>query len=139
MILFQWEVSIYHFQSTLLLTIEEYVVTLRFSNCRVAFRPAVFAVARICPGESRQLEISSSLRRLSPRLLSPFGGVGFIAWHWGTPNKVNADEAKGIFGHAGRVWALALRPDPPKKGPVPHLPVQWGVQQIPNRQLLKNK
>ena len=25
----------------------------------------------------------------------------------------NADGVEGIFGLAGRVWALALRPDPP--------------------------
>ena len=29
------------------------------------------------------------------------------------------------------MWAPALRPDPPKKGLAPHLPVRWGVQQIP--------
>ena len=27
--------------------------------------------------------------------------------------KGNADGARGIFGTAGRVWATALRPDPP--------------------------
>ena len=33
---------------------------------------------------------------------------------WGTLNKGNADGAV-IFGNAGRVWATALRWDPPKK------------------------
>ena len=28
------------------------------------------------------------------------------------------------------MWATALRPDQPKKGLVPHLPVRWGAQQI---------
>ena len=32
---------------------------------------------------------------------------------WGAPNKRNADGAEGIFGNAGRVWAAALRLDPP--------------------------
>ena len=36
---------------------------------------------------------------------------------WGTPNKGNADGAVGIFENAGRVWAPALRLDPPKKRP----------------------
>ena len=45
---------------------------------------------------------------LPPRLLPPWEGV--IA-----PNKGNADRAVGIFGNAGRVWAPALCPDPPKK------------------------
>ena len=43
----------------------------------------------------------------------PFWGVGFIAWRLRSPKKGNADGAEGIFGLAGRVWALALRPDPP--------------------------
>ncbi len=40
-------------------------------------------------------------------------GVGFIAWRLRRPKKENADGAEGIFGLAGRVWASALRPDPP--------------------------
>ena len=34
---------------------------------------------------------------------------------WGAPTKGNADGAVGIFGNTGRVWATALRSDPPKK------------------------
>ena len=37
-------------------------------------------------------------------------GVGLLP---GAPNKGNADGAEGIFGHVGRVWASALRPDTP--------------------------
>ena len=40
-------------------------------------------------------------------------------------------EPQAFLGNAGRVWAAALRPDPPKKkGLVLHLPVRCGVQQI---------
>ena len=38
---------------------------------------------------------------------------------------------QAFLGNAARVWATALRPDSPKKGLVPHLPVTWGEQQIP--------
>ena len=46
-----------------------------------------------------------------PQAYTPFGG--FIAWCLRRPKKGNADGAEGIFGLAGRVWASALRPDPP--------------------------
>ena len=59
----------------------------------------------------------------------PFRG-GLLPGARGALNKGNADEALVIFGHAGRVWAPALRPDLPKKGLLLHLPVRWGVQQI---------
>ena len=36
---------------------------------------------------------------------------------WGESFKENADGARGIFGTARRVWATALRLDPPKKWP----------------------
>ena len=65
-----------------------------------------------------------------PRLLLPSGRFGLSPGAWGAPNKGNADGAVGIFGNSGRVWATALRPDPPKKGLVPYLPVRWGGQQI---------
>ena len=48
-----------------------------------------------------------------PLAFAPFGWVGFIAWRLRRPKKGNADGAEGIFGLAGRVWASALRPDPP--------------------------
>ena len=64
-----------------------------------------------------------------PGFYSLRGGV--IAWRLRRPNKGNTDGAVGIFGNAGRVWATALRQDPPKKGLVPHFPVRLGVQQIP--------
>ena len=50
---------------------------------------------------------------------------------WDASNKENADEAVGIFGNAWRVWAPVLRSDPLKKGLVPHMPVRWGEQQVP--------
>ena len=59
-------------------------------------------------GCASALESSSSLRGHPPRLLLPSRGV-----LPGAPNKGNADGAEGIFDFAGRVWAPALRPDPP--------------------------
>ena len=54
-------------------------------------------------------EYTSSLRRPSLQALNLLGGVRFIAWR---PN-----DARCIFGNARRVWAMALRSDPPKKRP----------------------
>ena len=48
---------------------------------------------------------------IPPGLYSLRGG--FIAWRLRRPNKGNADGTEGIFGLAGRVWALALRLGPP--------------------------
>ena len=94
------------------------IAILHLSNCWVSLRPAVFTAARILPSVSRHLEISFGLWEPSSRLLPPSGGV--LPDTWGAPNKGNADEAVGIFGNARRVWAPALRPDPPKKSLVPH-------------------
>ena len=106
-------------------------IGLYLSSCRVALRPAVLSAAQIWPSVSRYLEISFGVRGPSPKLLPPSGRLGISPGAWGAPNKGNADEAVGIFGNAGCVWAPALRPDPSKKGLVPHLPVRWGEQQIP--------
>ena len=51
----------------------------------------------------------------SPLPFTPFEGLGSSPGARGAPNKGNADGAVSIFGHAGCVWATALRPDPPKK------------------------
>ena len=103
---------------------------LHLSSRRVALRPAVLSKSRIRPSVSGYLEISFGLRGPSPRLLPP-SGRGTSPSAWGAPNKGNADGAVGLFGNLGCMWAPALRPDPPKKGPVPHLPVRWGEQHIP--------
>ena len=75
------------------------------------------------PSVSRYLEISFGLGGggLPPRLLLPSGGWVHRPAPEAPSDKGNADGAVGIFGNAGRVWALALRSDPPKKGLVPHL------------------
>ena len=91
------------------------VITLRFSSCWVALRPAMLAAARNWPSVSSQLEISLGFRGPSPpQAFNPFGG-GLLPGAWGAPNKGNANWAVGILGNAGRVWTTALRPDPPKK------------------------
>ena len=59
-----------------------------------------------------------------PRAFTTLRGLGLLPGAWGTPNKENANGAKGIFGNAGCVWAAALRPDPPLKRPCAIL-VQW--------------
>ena len=41
------------------------------------------------------------------------GGLDLLCGAWGGPNKRNVDRAEGIFGHARRVWVLALQQDPP--------------------------
>ena len=77
------------------------------SRCWVAFgRP--FLPLGGSAGCASALESSSGLRGPSPQAFTPFGGV--IAWR---PKKGSADGVEGIFGLAGRVWALTLRPDPP--------------------------
>ena len=67
---------------------------------------------------------------LPPRLLPPSGE--------GDRPAPDAPLIRGMptgpyafLGNAGRVSATALRPDQPKKGLVPHLPVRCGEQQIP--------
>ena len=52
------------------------------------------------------LESFSGLKGSSPQAFTPFERV--IAWHLRHP-----DRAEGIFDLAERVWASALRPDPP--------------------------
>ena len=59
------------------------------------------------------LSTGDFLRGPSPRLLPPYRGLDLLPDAWGTPNNRNADGAEGIFGIVGRVWASALRPDPP--------------------------
>ena len=96
------------------------------SNCAVAFRPAVLAAAR-----AGSWIISFGLRGPPP--------PGFYSLRGGWVNRPppEAPLIRGMptgplafLGNAGRVWATALRPDPPKKSLVPHLPVRWGAQQI---------
>ena len=65
----------------------------------------------------------------SPRAFTSFWRLSLLSCAWGAPNKGNSNDAAGIFGHAGRVWAPAL-PDPPQKSLVPRLPVWWGELQI---------
>ena len=62
-------------------------------------------------GCASALESSSGLKGPSPQAFTTFGGG--IAWRLRRPKKGNDDGAEGIFGFAGRVWASALRPDPP--------------------------
>ena len=83
---------------------------------------------QVCLGTWR---FSQALGGLPPRLLPPSGRLGLFSGAWGALNKGNANGAACIFGNARRVWALVQRPDPPKKSPVPHLPVRWGEYQIP--------
>ena len=48
-----------------------------------------------------------------PQALTLLGGVRFIAWSLRRTEKGNVGGARGVFGNDGRVWAAALRPDPP--------------------------
>ena len=84
------------------------VVTLHFSSCWVALR---HGSGRVCLGSWR---FPSASGGCPPQAFTPFGEVGLLP---GAPHKRNADGAKGIFGHAGRTWAPALHPNPPKKRP----------------------
>ena len=59
-------------------------------------------LARIWPGVPRHWLFPSAPGGHPPRLY-PIRGLGLLP---GAPNKENADEAVGIFGNAGRVWAL---------------------------------
>ena len=47
-------------------------------------------------------------------------------------------EPQVFFDHDVRKWSLALHPDPPKKGLVPHFHVRWGVQQITSSSFSKH-
>ena len=64
---------------------------------------------------------------IPPGFYPPYGGLGLLPGVWDAPIKGNADGAEGIFSNAGRVWAAALRLDPPLKGLVPYSLVRWGV------------
>ena len=58
---------------------------------------------------------SLSLRGPSPWTLTFLREARFIVWRLRSPFLGNVDGARGIFGAAERVWATALRTDPPKK------------------------
>ena len=94
------------------------VITLHISSCWVALRPAELACCRTdmagCVSATGDILLPQGA--VSPGFI-PFGGGGLLPSTWGSPNKGNADGTEGIFGHAWRVWAPALRPDPPKKRP----------------------
>ena len=62
----------------------------------------------------------------SPQAFNPSGGR-FIAWRLRRPKKGNADWVEGIFGLARRVWASALRLDPPLKRPCAIFVRWWDV------------
>ena len=70
------------------------------------------------PGSNSAGRVISGTWRFSsapgglPRRLLPPSGVGSSP---GASNKGNADGPIEIFGNAGRVWAMALRSNPPKK------------------------
>ena len=63
---------------------------------------------RVCLGTEEFLRPQGP----KPSGFYPPRGVGFIAWRLRRPKNGNTDGIEGIFGLAGRVWALALRPDP---------------------------
>ena len=73
---------------------------------------------------------TSCLRGPSHQALTLLRRVRFIAWRLRHHKKGNADGAWGIFGTAERVWASALRPDPPKKEPCATLVCWWGIWPI---------
>ena len=54
---------------------------------------------------------SLSLRGRLPGFNPPWRGF-FIVWY---PSLGECRRGRGIFGAAGRVWATAMHPDPPKK------------------------
>ena len=84
------------------------------SHCSWPSRAERFSRMWLCTGDT------SGLRGPPPQALTLLGGVRFIAWRLRRPEKGNADGPRGISGTVGRVWASALRPDPPKNGLVPH-------------------
>ena len=65
---------------------------------------------------------SSSLRGPSSQAVTLIGGARFIAWRFRCPFLVQCPR---------RVWAMALRLEPPKKGFVPHSSSRWDKWQIP--------
>ena len=94
------------------------------------FSPA--SVGRVWLRAQIWLTISSGLRGAIPPGFYPLMGVGLLLGARCTPNKGNADGSKDIFRNAGRVWAAALRPDPPVKRPCAILVRWWDGWQIPN-------
>ena len=73
---------------------------------------AMFASAQIWPGVSRHWRFPSVSGDHPPGFYYLTGG-GVLPDTWGAPIEGNVDGTEGIFGNAGRVWATALRPDPP--------------------------
>ena len=84
------------------------------------------------------LEIPLASGGRLPQALTILGGVRIIDWRLIRPEKGNTDGARGIFETAGCVWALARRPDPPKKRPCATLVHWWGVWQISARAMHSN-
>ena len=82
---------------------------------RLCLRAAQFV--RVC---STTGYITSSLRGPSPKALTLFGGVGFIARRLRRPEKGNADGVRGIFGTACRVGLRPCDRTHLKNGLVPH-------------------
>ena len=98
----------------------------------VALRSAVFTAAQIRPGTFWQLDnFFRPQGAFPPRLLLPLGRLGSSPGAWSTPNKGNADGAVGSFGKRRARVGYGPAPGTTKKGLVPHLPVRWGKQQIP--------
>ena len=81
------------------------------SNCWVAFgRPFYLWVVLL--GVPQHWRVPPALGGHPPGFYS-LRGVRFIAWRLRHPKKKNTDGVEGIFGLVGRVWASALRLDPP--------------------------
>ena len=82
------------------------------SSCWVSFgRP--FYLRAVLSDVPRHWRFPPASGGHTPQALTLFGEVGFIARRLGRLEKGNADGVQGIFGTAWRVWAPALRQDPP--------------------------
>ena len=84
-----------------------------------------------CRGAPRPA--SSNLWRPSIQVLPLLGGARFIACAWGAHFQGNTDGARGIFVLNRRVWATAVRLDPPKIRACATLVRSVGRTQIPSR------
>ena len=98
---------------------------------RTHFAGPCLAGASIWPGVACLLEIFLRPQGATPQAFTPLWGLALLPGAWGAPIKENADGAEDIFGNAGRVWAMALRPDPTQKRPCAILIGWWDGWQIP--------
>ena len=110
---------------------EMHFVRPRFSGARIWSGVSLFQWQSVKVPHDRHRRDSGGL----PLALNLLGGARSIAWRLRRPFLKECWRGPSHFGFAWRVWATALRPDPPKKSLLPHSSGWCNVRQILIREL----